>query len=86
VLSLCETNKDLKDSIFTPLNQLHICFHPKFFLTILGLRQDDRPLLTALIVAPNPYSDPAFMEQLVRAMAAGASSKAPRVPERVGTF
>jgi len=31
VLSLCEINKHLKDSVFTPLSQLHICFNLKYF-------------------------------------------------------
>jgi len=35
VLSLCGTNKHLKDSVFTPLSQLFICPHIKNLFTIL---------------------------------------------------
>jgi hypothetical protein len=50
---------------------------------------EDRPPLVAPKVTPNLYSDPIFLEQLVKAiaarMAAGASNSTPRV-ERVVTL
>ncbi|KAL9405108.1 hypothetical protein Peur_002080 [Populus x canadensis] len=54
-----------------------------------GQGSEDRPPLVAPTVTPNPYSDPTFLEQLVKAiatgMAAGASNSTPRV-ERVVTL
>jgi len=54
-----------------------------------GQGPEDRPPLVAPMVTSNPYSDPTFLEQLVKAvatgMAAGASNSTPRV-ERVVTL
>ena len=54
-----------------------------------GQGPEDRPPLVALTVTANPYSDPTFLEQLVKAvvagMAAGASNSTPQV-ERVVTL
>jgi hypothetical protein len=54
-----------------------------------GQGSEDRPPPVTSTVTPNPYSDPTFLEQLVKAvaagMAAGASNSTPRA-ERVITL
>ena len=57
--------------------------------TLGGQGLGDRPPPVTSTVAPNPYSDPAFLEQLVKAVAAGmvagALNATPRA-ERVITL